>query len=78
MFKVKAFITYSPMNGLQVWYDHKGHCENCEEFGDCRRIILQEFKERHIMVQNEALRPTELGEILFEKIEATIRKEGRK
>ncbi|MFX1250631.1 MAG: hypothetical protein ACFFCZ_03370 [Promethearchaeota archaeon] len=79
MFKVRAYITYSPENGLQVWYDHKGHCENCEEFGDCRRIILQEFKERQITVPNEALRPTELGEILFEKIEDAIRKDkGRK
>ncbi|MFX0093544.1 MAG: hypothetical protein ACFFBD_17465 [Candidatus Hodarchaeota archaeon] len=75
MFKTTAYITYSPKNGLQVWYDHKGHCESCDEYGDCRRIILQEFKERYLKVPNDALIPTKLGEILFQEIEEFIQRE---
>ncbi len=66
IFKVKAYITYSPINGIQIWYDHKGHCETCEEYVNCRNILLQEFKEREINLHsNEKLRPNELGELLF-------------
>jgi hypothetical protein len=73
IFNVQAYITFSPANGLQVWYDHKGHCGDCEEFADCRRIILQEFRERKIRVPNEFLQPTDLGELLFRTVEEMLK-----
>ncbi len=72
LFNVKAYITYSPINNVQVWYDHKGTCERCEEFVECRRLLLQEFKERKLSIPNPTLRPTELGEVLFKKLEGMI------
>lgn len=69
VFKVTVYITYSPANGVQVWYEHEGPCEGCEKLGECRIAILQEYEERQILVLNSSMRPTDLGELLFKKIE---------
>jgi len=69
MFHLAAYITFSPENGIQVWYDHKGDCATCEEFTRCRNVLLQEFKERNIKLNNPQLRPTDLGDLLFQKLE---------
>ncbi|MFW9904773.1 MAG: hypothetical protein ACFFFH_10605 [Candidatus Thorarchaeota archaeon] len=69
MFNVKSYITFSPKNGVQVWYDHEGDCVNCERFGQCRKILLQEFSERNISLENPQLRPTDLGKQLFKILE---------
>ncbi|MFX0208647.1 MAG: hypothetical protein ACFFDT_21885 [Candidatus Hodarchaeota archaeon] len=73
VFKVKVYITYSPHNGVQVWYDHQGACEECEEFMECRRRLLLEFKERNIVITRPTLRPTELAKLLFQKIEEKLK-----
>ncbi|MFX0092492.1 MAG: hypothetical protein ACFFBD_12080 [Candidatus Hodarchaeota archaeon] len=72
VFKVRAYITYSPINGVNVWYEHEGICEDCEDFTSCRKLLIQEFKERNLSVPTNVLRPTILGEILFQKIERMI------
>jgi hypothetical protein len=72
MFDRTAYITFSPENGVQVWYDHKGDCTTCEELTHCRKILLQEFKERNIKIDNPQLRPTNLGDILFQKLEEMV------
>ncbi len=72
IFNIDAHITFSPVNGLQVWYEHKGECTSCEEFVECRKALLQEFKERNIEAPNSTLRPTDLSDYLFEKIEAML------
>ncbi|MFW9994724.1 MAG: hypothetical protein ACFFD4_21960 [Candidatus Odinarchaeota archaeon] len=72
VFKVKAYITFSPENGVQVWYDHEGECASCGEFGHCRDVLLLEFKERNIDVPSPTLRPTDLGELLFKKLEELV------
>ena len=69
IFNVKAYITFSPKNGVQVWYDHEGDCISCERFGQCRKILLQEFSERNIKLDNPQLRPTDLGKLLFKILE---------
>lgn len=69
---ISAYITFSPINGLQVWYEHKGECTSCEEYAECRKALLQEFKERNIEAPNSTLRPTDLSDYLFEKIEAML------
>ncbi|UCE12223.1 MAG: hypothetical protein JSV04_08450 [Candidatus Heimdallarchaeota archaeon] len=68
-FNVTSYITFSPKNGIQVWYDHEGECVECERYGQCRKIILQEYKERNIKIDNPQLRPTDLGKQLFEILE---------
>lgn len=69
MFNVRCYITFSPRNGVQVWYEHKGECASCEKYTLCREILLQEFKERNLKIENPSLRPTDLVELLFEKLE---------
>lgn len=66
---IDAYLTYSPLNGVQIWYDHVGECEKCQEYGQCRMSIFQEFKERGIEIPNQKLRPTNLIDFLFEKLE---------
>lgn len=72
-FKVTAYITYSPVNGVHVWYDHEGDCEACEEADDCRQLLLQEYQERNLPIPAETLPATELGERLFQRLEALLK-----
>jgi transcriptional regulator len=72
IFNISAHITFSPNNGLQVWYEHKGDCTSCEEFSECRRALLQEFTERNIKIPDTTLRPTDLSDLLFKKIEMML------
>ncbi|MHA2105466.1 MAG: hypothetical protein ACW981_18735 [Candidatus Hodarchaeales archaeon] len=73
MLDIKAYITFSPTNGIQVWYEDKGDCANCEVFKECRTALLQEFKERNISIANPTLAPTNLGDELFKKLEELSR-----
>ncbi|MFX1512321.1 MAG: hypothetical protein ACFFCQ_07030 [Promethearchaeota archaeon] len=73
VFNVKAYLTFSPENGVNVWFEHKGECGSCEEFGHCRQTLLLEFKERNIKVRNPTLQPTDLGELLFKKLEEMVK-----
>ena len=68
-FNVESYITFSPKNGIQVWYDHEGECTVCERYGQCRKIILQEYKERNIKIVDPQLRPTDLGRHMFRILE---------
>ncbi|MFW9997023.1 MAG: hypothetical protein ACFFD4_33580 [Candidatus Odinarchaeota archaeon] len=72
MLKLKTYITFSPVNGVQIWYEHQGDCVDCEVFEDCRAALLQEFKERNLPIDNPALAPTLLSERLFDQLEALI------
>ncbi|MFX1512726.1 MAG: hypothetical protein ACFFCQ_09080 [Promethearchaeota archaeon] len=72
IFDITAYLTFSPINGLQVWYEHKGDCTSCEEFVECRKALLQEFKERDLEIPNPTLRPTDLSDLLFKKIEEIL------
>ena len=73
MFGVNGYITFSPENGLHVWYDHKGDCIECEKYVFCREAILEEFKERNIPIDNPSLRPTNLVEILLTILEERMK-----
>jgi len=50
--KMTIFITFSPTNGVQVWYKHQGGCVGCEIYEECRTALLQEFKERKLPIDN--------------------------
>lgn len=69
IFNLTAYITFSPENNIQVWYEHKGDCSSCDQFDHCRSVLLQEFKERDIKLDNPHLRPTDLGDFLFRTLE---------
>jgi hypothetical protein len=75
MFDVIAYITFSPKNGVQVWYEDKGDCIKCEKFAYCREVILQEFKERKIKFDSPLLQPTLLIERLIAEIEKRFEEE---
>jgi hypothetical protein len=70
---LKTYITYSPVNGVQVWYDHEGDCVTCDEFVECRAGLIQEFKERNIEIPSPTMRPTDLSELLVKKIEEMVK-----
>ncbi len=72
IFNITAYITFSPENNIQVWYEHKGDCANCEEYTHCRSVLLREIKERNIKLENPQLRPTDLGDLLFRKLEEMV------
>jgi len=75
MFDVMAYITFSPKNGVQVWYEDKGDCVSCEKYSYCREVIQQEFKERNIKLESQSLQPTLLIERLIIEIEKRLEEE---
>lgn len=72
MFDIMAYITFSPKNGVQVWYEDKGDCINCEKYAYCREVIQQEFTERNIQLESPSLQPTLLVEKLITEIEKRL------
>ena len=72
VFNIKAHITFSPVNGVQVWYEHKGECASCSDLEHCRNTLIQEFKERGIKIDNSTCQPTDLCDILLSEIENRI------
>jgi hypothetical protein len=71
-----AHITFSPQNGVQVWYEHEGDCTDCEIFDECRKMLLNEFKERDLTPKNQTLAPTDLADELFINLEILSVKKG--
>lgn len=69
-FKTPVVITFSPRNGVQVWYKHEGDCQNCDNRKDCKKILLIEMEERNI-TPSEAINscsPSKIAEYLIQKI----------
>ncbi|MHA1137059.1 MAG: hypothetical protein ACTSSE_11290 [Candidatus Thorarchaeota archaeon] len=65
--KSDTYIVYSPAIGTQVWFDHKGNCENCSEKQVCYKI-LHTLAEEWKLPLPEGLPSTEAGEVLFNLI----------
>ena len=49
----EVVIYLSVKHGLQVWYKHKGDCNNCEFHEECKKILLDEFEIRKIRFQQD-------------------------
>ena len=66
-FETQAFITYSPKNGIQIWYEHEGNCAKCRRAKKCRETILEEARERKLTFKEDVNRtpPSKLADILF-------------
>ena len=76
-FKSQAFITFSPKNGIQIWYKHKGNCEKCKRLKTCQEVLIQEARDRKLVLQDQTSQtlPSKLSEILFSAITGE-RKDG--
>ncbi|MBS7648174.1 MAG: LuxR C-terminal-related transcriptional regulator [Candidatus Bathyarchaeia archaeon] len=69
-FDHKVVITYSPKNGIRIWYAHDEECKKCEFDKEWVKIILDEAEERGIKLSEGELRlhPSQLAKIIFKKI----------
>lgn len=67
MNKSKVYITYSPNHAVQIWYDHSGNCESCNEFNQCYSILSELADEWQIDFPRK-LSPTEMAAYLFRSI----------
>jgi hypothetical protein len=66
-FRSRVFLTYSPKNKVQLWYEHQGQCEGCQRWGECSQKLQEIAKEWEIDLKEEesSLPPTLLAEKLF-------------
>ena len=69
-FDTNAFVTYSPKNGVQIWYKHEGDCKKCSKAQTCRETLLAEARERKLDFEGDMsqMPPSKLAEALFSKI----------
>jgi DNA-binding CsgD family transcriptional regulator len=69
-FKTQAFVTFSAKNGVQVWYKHEGHCDNCTRLQTCREMLVAEATERNFLLTEDAdkIVPSKLADALFSRI----------
>lgn len=66
----KVVITYSPSNGIRVWYAHDDDCRECKLDKSWVKVILKEAQERQIPLTDAELRlpPHKLAKHVFSKI----------
>jgi hypothetical protein len=72
----KTYITYSPEYRVQVWFDHEGDCDTCEESDHCTKILRGLAIEWEIGLPNN-VPPTKIAKTLFTKIMERIGWSGR-
>jgi len=65
-----TLITFSDMNGIQIWYKGEGGCSECEWLDSCKEKLLTEAKVRDILLpkNSEDMEPSKLADLLFKKI----------
>lgn len=64
---VDAIIFVSGKHGLQVWYEHDGDCESCEEYAKCIEL-LWDFSDELGIALHRVADPTKMAEELFAKL----------
>ncbi|MGB9694255.1 MAG: hypothetical protein ACPLYF_05365 [Fervidobacterium sp.] len=69
-FGTQAIITFSASNNIQIWYRHRGNCEQCDQVESCQKKLLAELEDRNIQPPKNlnSIPPSELAEFLFQKI----------
>jgi hypothetical protein len=69
-FDSRVFLTYGPKNGVQLWYDHQGQCEDCRKREECTSKLLETAEEWKVDLTEEekTLPPTLLAERLFSEV----------
>lgn len=71
-FSVKAVISVTRSDGMQVWYEHVADCAHCNKYYACQAYLLRSAKERGMRLTKEQrnLAPSRLAQLLFGMKEA--------
>lgn len=66
-FSIKAVISVTRRDGMQVWYEHVADCGHCTKYYACQAYLLRSAKERGIKITKEQKRmaPSRLAQLLF-------------
>jgi hypothetical protein len=66
----KVVITYSPKNGVRIWYAHEKGCEQCNFDKSWVSLILDEAEERGVKLSRAELQlpPPQLAKTIFQKM----------
>ena len=66
-FSVKAVISVTRHDGMQVWYEHVADCIHCNKYSACHAYLLRLSKERGVKLTKEQKRqvPSKLAQSLF-------------
>jgi hypothetical protein len=66
----RVVVTYSPSNGIRIWYAHDDDCQECKLDKSWVKVILKEAHERHIELSDAELRlpPHRLAKLIFSRI----------
>jgi predicted transcriptional regulator len=66
-FSIKAVISVTRRDGMQVWYEHVADCAHCIKYAPCRSYLLRSAKERDVKLTDDQkkLAPSRLAQILF-------------
>jgi transcriptional regulator len=66
----KVVVTYSPSNGIRLWYAHDDDCQECRLDKSWVKVILKEAQERRIELTDAELRlaPHKLAKLVFSRM----------
>ena len=66
-YDVPVIVSFSKINGVQVWFLYEGRCDSCGQSQECLRLLKAEAEERGVELTEEdlQLKPTELGRRIF-------------
>ncbi len=68
---VNAIIFVSGKHGIQVWYEHDGDCDCCEQYAECIELLWDYADELKITL-DRASDPTKIAEELFSKVREMV------
>ena len=68
--RMDALITFSDVNGIQLWFKGEGNCSDCDSADRCKAALISEARIRGITLPEnlDAVQPTLIADQLFEKI----------
>jgi transcriptional regulator len=71
-FSVKAVITVTRRDGMQIWYEHVANCAHCNNYYACQGYLFRSAKEQGIRLTKDQKRmaPSRLAQLLFGMKEA--------
>ena len=71
-FAVKAVISVTRCDGMQVWYEHVADCAHCTKYYACQAYLFRSAKERgkKLTKEQKKLAPSKLAQLLFGMNEA--------
>jgi len=66
----KVVVTYSPSNGIKIWYAHDDDCRECRLDKSWVKVILKEAEQRRIELSAAEIQrpPHKLAKLIFSKM----------